>query len=163
MFDTPLFICSTLCNHCIEFANIMSEDSKKFEDVVVLNIDVDNVSGKRPQAYYDLQNILEWRIKSVPTIVTPKAEEVLSGDDAFKWLKSQVKVSLGLSTGDNNTFSRFGDDSCILSKEDRNATNKFTDKKSGIISQQYERMAEERKEEILSRTGPTRELSPPIC
>ena len=110
----------------------MSENSKKFEDVVVLNIDVDNVSGKRPQAYYDLQNILEWRIKSVPTIVTPKAEEVLSGDDAFKWLKSQVKVSLGLSTGDNNTFSRFGDDSCILNKEDRNATNKFTDKKSGL-------------------------------
>lgn len=164
MFKSPIFVCSSLCQHCVELADIMNTSPKKFTNVIILNIGIDSVTKKRPRAYYDLQNILEWKITSVPTIVTENAESVLSGIDAFNWVNKQLQDKYVDSYSSGDGYSRAGDSSCII---DSNADKEFLakiggDKRDGHINNNFERLAQERQEESKTQNIPQRTLSPPI-
>ena len=164
MFKSPIFVCSSLCQNCVELADIMSANQKKFQNVIVLNIGIDSVTKKRPRAYYDLQNILEWKIKSVPTIITENAERILSGVEAFEWVKKQTQDKF-MSYTATDVYSKLGDSSCVI--DNNGADKEFLarvggDKKDGHINNNFERMAQERQAEVKETNVPQRPLSPPI-
>jgi thiol-disulfide isomerase/thioredoxin len=143
----------------------MKNNQEKFEDVIILKIDVDKLTNKRPQAYYDIQNIYEWSIKSVPTVIVDDGKKVLSGEDAFNWLDSVINKLPDYKPSNlnvNEEFSNVGQDSSILSEQEMKMMNSkvFTDKKS--IAKNYEMMMASRQESQPDSGRPTRSLSPPI-
>lgn len=86
MFEKPILIYSDYCQHCQKFIASITEIDSLFEKFIRLNIDVDPVTRKRPQVFYELQQKLEVKITEVPTIIVGNGNYVLSGLDAFKWL-----------------------------------------------------------------------------
>ena len=161
MFKNPIILCSTLCKHCVELVDLMQSNLKVFEDWIVINIDTDTTTGKRPQAYYDIQNIFDKGISSVPTIIVEEGKKLLSGIDAFNYINELLAPKGIVGQGSLNQFSSIGENSCILSDEEiRSASSKFGSKRD--ISSNYEKLMQERQKENKSSSGPVRQLSPPI-
>ena len=163
-FKTPIILCSTLCSYCVEFVQKMQEKPDKFEKVIVITIDVDPVTGKRPQAYYDIQNILDWKIQSVPTVITENADSVLSGDDAFRWLANKLEPELAFRASNgvvNDEYSSIGENSCILTDNEIKNAAHFGSKRA--VADSYDKLMQERQADMpkLERVPP-RALSPPL-
>lgn len=62
-----------------------------YESFIRVNIDVDPETKRRPQAFYEVQSVLNIKISEIPTIIVDKGQYVLTGKEAFKWLKHQVE------------------------------------------------------------------------
>lgn len=62
-----------------------------YESFIRVNIDVDPETKRRPQAFYEIQSLLNTKISEIPTIIVDKGQYVLTGKEAFKWLKHQVE------------------------------------------------------------------------
>ena len=91
MFEQPILIYSDYCQYCSTFIKTLQEDSQLNEMFRKLNIDIDEQTGQRPEAFYQVQQALDYSISEVPTIVIDNGEYVLSGDEAFKWLEFKSK------------------------------------------------------------------------
>lgn len=157
MIPSPILLVSTFCKHSVDIVDLMKTDSKKFNDIILLKIDIDPVTKKRPQAYYDIQNIVEWSIKSVPTIVTKDAKEILSGEQVFEWVNARLEKGFAPSNAlVNEIYSGVGESSCINVSGDASFCNKKD------ISGNYEQLIQSRQPVQPERSGPPRQLSPPI-
>lgn len=164
MFKSPIILCSSLCKHSLEFVKKMKDNSEKFENVIILKIDVDNVTNKRPQAYYDIQNILEWKIKSVPSVVVNEGKSILSGGNAFIWLEEIITKVQEYNPSNmmvNEEFSNIGDSGSILSEQEmkRLSNMSFSDKKN--VSSSFDSLMKSRKD-VEEFKQPSRTLTPPI-
>lgn len=62
-----------------------------YESFIRVNIDVDPETKRRPQAFYEVQSVLNIKISEIPTIIVDNGQYVLTGKEAFKWLKHQVE------------------------------------------------------------------------
>lgn len=62
-----------------------------YESFIRVNIDVDPETKRRPQAFYEVQSVLNIKISEIPTIIVDNGQYVLTGKEAFKWLNHQVE------------------------------------------------------------------------
>lgn len=92
MFEKPIIIYSDYCVYSKNFIQTLMKYPDLYDSFIRMNIDVDPSTKKRPQAFYQIQNMLDIKITKVPTLITPNAQYVLSDVDAFKWLEYQVKL-----------------------------------------------------------------------
>lgn len=92
MFEKPIIIFSDYCSFSKNFIETLMKHPELFETFIRMNIDVNPITKKRPQAFYQLQQSLDIKITKVPTIITPNAEYILSDIDAFKWLEHQIRL-----------------------------------------------------------------------
>lgn len=155
-FKVPILLCSTLCKYCIEFVEtINSQKPALLDEIVIINIDTNPETGDRPRAYYEIQELLSWKVEKVPTIITENAKDILGGDNAFKWLETKLLKEFKQFAGDSQ-FSRIGEPSCSIP----NPTD-FNPLSKKEIAGTYDRLLQERQAEFAPQ-GPRRELSPPI-
>lgn len=91
MFERPILFYSNYCIHSTNFINSLMKHLEIYESFIRVNIDVDPETKRRPQAFYEVQSILNIKISEIPTIIVDKGQYVLTGKEAFKWLKHQVE------------------------------------------------------------------------
>jgi hypothetical protein len=143
MFDRPILVYSNYCIHSKNFIQSLMKQQVLFESFIRLNIDADSESKKRPQAFYQVQQALNIKIQTVPTVILIGGEHVLSGVEAFKWLDYQIKSltqDVELMGFNSNEMTSFSDNYSEFGSTDiNNATEQsfkfFVDKqfnKSGI-------------------------------
>ena len=92
MFEKPIVIYSDYCVYSKNFLQTMMKYPDIYNSFIRMNIDVDVQSKKRPQSFYQIQEILNTKITKVPTLITPNAQYILSDVEAFKWLEYQIKL-----------------------------------------------------------------------
>lgn len=90
MFDRPVLIYSDYCIHSTNFINGLMKHPEVYEVFIRVNIDVDPTTRQRPEVFYQIQNVLQYKIQEVPTVILPNAEHILTGAEAFKWLEYQL-------------------------------------------------------------------------
>lgn len=90
MFDRPILIYSDYCIHSTNFINGLMKHPDIYEMFIRVNIDIDPNTRQRPDIFYQIQNLLQYKIQEVPTVILPNAEYILTGADAFKWLEYQL-------------------------------------------------------------------------
>lgn len=88
MFDRPIVIYSNYCTFSQSFMQALSEVPEIFEAFIRLCIDVDVNTGKRPDIFFIIQEQLQQKITKVPTVILNGGNLILSGSEAFSWLKS---------------------------------------------------------------------------
>lgn len=90
MFDRPILIYSNYCNYSKLFINHLTKFQPLFEAFIRVNIDADPNTKRRPKTFYEIQEVLKFKITDVPTIIVQNGEYVLSGKEAFSWLEYQL-------------------------------------------------------------------------
>lgn len=90
MFERPILFYSNYCIHSTNFINSLMKHLEIYEEFIRINIDVDPETKRRHQAFYEIQNILNIKISEIPTIIVDNGKYVLTGKEAFKWLKHQI-------------------------------------------------------------------------
>lgn len=91
MFERPILFYSNYCIHSSNFINSLMKHLEIYESFIRVNIDVDPETKRRPQAFYEIQSVLNIKISEIPTIIVDNGQYVLTGKEAFKWLKHQVE------------------------------------------------------------------------
>lgn len=91
MFERPILFYSNYCIHSSNFINSLMKHLEIYESFIRVNIDVDPETKRRPQAFYEVQSVLNIKISEIPTIIVDNGQYVLTGKEAFKWLKHQVE------------------------------------------------------------------------
>lgn len=91
MFERPILFYSNYCIHSSNFINSLMKHLEIYESFIRVNIDVDPEAKRRPQAFYEIQSVLNIKISEIPTIIVDNGQYVLTGKEAFKWLKHQVE------------------------------------------------------------------------
>ncbi len=114
MFDSPIVLYSARCAHSQEFLEIVKS---RPERIVAISVDKDPATGGKPQAYFDVQNVLEWKVKRVPTVITTQGD-IVSGTNAFVWAQtpSSQAPSAQMSAARSNDTD--GDPRVLSSKSD---------------------------------------------
>lgn len=92
MFDKPIVIYSDYCVYSKNFLETLMKYPELFNSFIRMNIDVNPSTRKRPDAFYQIQKMLDIKITKVPTLITPNAQYILSDVEAFKWLEHQIKL-----------------------------------------------------------------------
>lgn len=164
MFKNPIVLCSSFCEHSRALVEKMKTTKEHFKDVVFIKIDMDVTTRKRPQAFYDLQNVFEWNIKTVPTVITNEGKSLLSGRDAFEWVDETVQTASEYRPSNmavNEEFSNLGDSSAILSESEMQklSSTKYSNKKD--VANIYDTLLKSR-QETNTTERPQRSLSPPL-
>ena len=136
----PVLLYSNYCRNCSNYLTLLQNNPDLFEHFIRICIDVDNVSRKRPNVYYELQNYLNYKFENVPTIIINNGNNILSGSNAFKWLEnisqdnfsqdniSQDNISINDMGFNLNEMGRFSDSyadlsaSSVLSEQQQYAT-----------------------------------------
>ena len=90
MFDRPILIYSNYCNYSKLFVEHLTKFPPLFEAFIRVNIDPVDSTKQRPKVFYEIQEILKFKISEVPTIIVQNGEFVLSGKEAFSWLEYQL-------------------------------------------------------------------------
>lgn len=93
MFEQPLLIYSTKCNYSNLFLHNLTQHPSIQQQFMLLNIDINPQTRKRPHIFYDIQNALSLPIVEVPTIIVNNGEYMLAGEEAFKWLQHEIDRS----------------------------------------------------------------------
>jgi hypothetical protein len=89
MFERPILIYSNHCAYSKKFLDILMSHTELFQSFIRINIDVDIKLKDRPKIFYEIQNILNFKITEVPTIIVDNY--ILAGEDAFNWLNDNTK------------------------------------------------------------------------
>jgi predicted DsbA family dithiol-disulfide isomerase len=90
MFERPILIYSNYCNYSKLFIQHLQQFPELYESFIRLNIDYDLNTKQRPTAFYEIQELLQFKITDVPTIIVQNGEYILSGKEAFTWLEYQL-------------------------------------------------------------------------
>ena len=90
MFDRPILFYSDYCIHSTNFLKMLSKNQELFDVFIRINIDADPNTKTRPQIFYEIQRVLNYKIEEIPTLITPGPEKVLTGVGAFEWLEFQM-------------------------------------------------------------------------
>ena len=117
MFDRPILLFSEYCIHSKNFLVLLHKHTNLYNTFIRLNVDVDPRTKQRTPLFYKIQQELNRKIKSVPTIIVLEQTEqgpqvfVLSDKEAFKWLdyKTQPQREQGLLGFNINEMGSFSD------------------------------------------------------
>lgn len=90
-FQQPILLYSKYCEYSNNFVLALRKNIDLYTSFVLINIDADPQSKKRPKVLYDIQKQIGMPIKEVPTIIVENGEYMLSGAEAFKWLDFQLQ------------------------------------------------------------------------
>lgn len=90
MFDRPILFYSDYCIHSTNFLNALAKSQDLFNAFIRINIDADPNTRTRPPIFYEIQQVLNYKIEEIPTVITPGPEKVLTGNGAFEWLEFQI-------------------------------------------------------------------------
>lgn len=90
MFNRPILIYSNYCNYSKLFLQNLIKFPELYNSFIRINIDLDPHTKKRPKTFYEIQEILQFKITNVPTIIVQNGEFVLTGKEAFSWLEYSV-------------------------------------------------------------------------
>jgi len=90
MFERPILIYSNYCPHSQKFINSLIKVPQLFESFVRINIDVNPETNSRNPIFYEIQDVLKFKITDVPTIIVDNGNYVLFGEEAFKWLDYSI-------------------------------------------------------------------------
>lgn len=130
LFKKPLLIFSEYCRYSQNFLQILIKHPELYNSFIRMNIDINPSTKKRPLMFYNIQQILNRKISKVPTIITSGAENILSDEDAFKWLEFQInnlnkKMSKdpGLVAFNPNEMVSFSDNYAKVGSTDLNEAN----------------------------------------
>lgn len=99
MFERPVLIYSNYCEHSQRFINMLLKVPQMFDAFVRINIDINPETNTRNPMFYEIQNILQYKITEVPTIIVDNGSYVLSGEESFKW------VDYYINKGNNNSVN----------------------------------------------------------
>lgn len=102
MFERPILIYSNHCTHSQNFINILLKVPQIFEAFVRLNIDINPETNTRNPIFYEIQEILQYKITEVPTIIVDNGNYVLTGEEAFKWLDYYINKGTNSNNNVNN-------------------------------------------------------------
>ncbi len=91
MFEQPIVIFSEYCQYSKKFLDLLQTHKELGQAFQYLNIDVIPETKTRPREFYEIQKILKFQIKEIPTIVVENASYILTGKEAFKWLDFNIK------------------------------------------------------------------------
>lgn len=86
MFERPILIYSDHCKFSSKFLELLMSNTELFQSFIRINIDIDPQTKSRPVVFYEIQQILNFKITEVPTIIVDNAHYILAGEDAFNWL-----------------------------------------------------------------------------
>lgn len=104
MFINPILIYSKYCKYSCQFLDILT-NTPLSQDFQYVNIDCNPQTGTRSEDFYTIKNILSqhlsYQLKTVPTIIVEKGEFILSGKDAFEWLKYKINTIHNSNTPDH--------------------------------------------------------------
>lgn len=110
MFERPILFYSEFCTYSDKFINILSNHEDLFNEFIRINIDKNPTTKQRPNVFYNIQSQLGVQITEIPTVITPQAESILTGSDAFDWLEDilspkQNESILGFNNIEMGSFS----------------------------------------------------------
>lgn len=95
MFANPILIYSKYCKYSCDFLDTLAQ-TPLAQNFQYVNIDLNPQTGTRSDDFYTIKNILSqhlsYQLKTVPTIIVEKGEFILSGKDAFEWLKYKINT-----------------------------------------------------------------------
>lgn len=113
MFANPILIYSKYCKYSCHFLDTLSK-TPLAENFQYINIDCNPQTGTRSEDFYTIKNILSqhlsYQLKTVPTIIVEKGEFILSGKDAFEWLKYKLNTLHNSDTSNLEQHSRDNSD-----------------------------------------------------
>lgn len=95
MFTNPIVIYSKYCKYSNEFLDVLVKTplAQQFQFV---DIDINPQTKTRSEIYFTIKHILakefSYNLKTVPTIIVENGEFVLSGKEAFEWLKYKLNT-----------------------------------------------------------------------
>lgn len=89
MLEKPILIFSNYCKFSNHFLETLKQYPDLYNSIVMLNIDVDPNTKRRPEVFYQIQQALDTKITKVPTIITPDSQ-ILIDTNAFKWLEYNI-------------------------------------------------------------------------
>lgn len=101
MFDKPVLLFSEYCNYSLQFLETLYQYENLYNNFIRINIDVNKQTRKRPNIFYQIQDVLQYKITEVPTVIVEQGQYVLSGTEAFKWLDYEINQM----NSDGNTNS----------------------------------------------------------
>lgn len=90
VLNKPTLLYSEFCNYCIQFLNIISKHPQLHDKINIINIDPLPNTKQRPPIFFEIQNMLQFTITEVPSVIINKGEYVLAGEEAFKWLDYEI-------------------------------------------------------------------------
>lgn len=127
LFKKPILVYSEFCKFSHNLLQILIKHPQLYDSFIRMNIDIDPTTKQRPAIFKNIQQILNRKILKVPTIITPGAENILSDQDAFKWLEFQIT---NLNSKDNslvpfnpNEMVSFSDNYAKVGSTDLNEAN----------------------------------------
>ena len=129
MFERPILIYSDYCIHSTNFINALMKHQELFDNFIRINIDVNPATRQRPKIFYDIQSQLNHKITEIPTIIVDKAEYILTGVDAFKWLDfttTEVEPEKELIPFNNVEMGSFSDSYSPFGSSDLNDAKEQT-------------------------------------
>jgi glutaredoxin-related protein len=91
MFERPILFYSNYCNYSNLFIEQLAQLEPLYDSFIRINIDIDPQTKQRPKVFYEIQQVLQFKISDVPTIIVQNGEFILSGKEAFNWLEYQIK------------------------------------------------------------------------
>lgn len=137
MFEKPILLYSGFCNYSKKFVELLKTNEQVYNAFVYLSIDVDPNTNRRPVDFYKLQEVLDYKITEVPTIIVEKGQYVLSGEEAFKWLEytfSRFKKN-DLVAFNPNEMGSFSDQYSNYGAQDMNDA---TDQSFRFLNKEYD-------------------------
>jgi hypothetical protein len=128
MFESPILIYSHYCDYSKRFIGLLKEYPEVGEYFVKINIDVDPQTRQRPQAFYQIQKELDFKITEVPTIIVEDGQYVLSGEEAFKWIEYKIEAIAPKDLGgfNPNEMGAFSDGYSPYGEKDMNNASEQT-------------------------------------
>jgi len=128
MFERPILIYSNYCKYSKLFIKHLLEFSELYETFIRINIDITPENNQRPDIFYEIQEILKYKITNVPTIIIQNGEYVLTGKEAFSWLEYQLnELDKVKESSENNN-----NDSSMLEPFNPLEMGSFSDGYAGI-------------------------------
>lgn len=97
MFQNPIIFYSKYCKYSNDFLHLLTNNQTSLaQEFQYINIDVNPETKTRSEIFYTLKNLLSqqfsYNLKTVPTIIVENGEFILSGKEAFEWLKYKINT-----------------------------------------------------------------------
>lgn len=142
MFDQPILVYSTYCNHSIQLLENLVTNHKEtiYDKIIRMNIDVDPETNNRPKIFEEVQKLINKRIDKVPTLILEDTT-LLTENGIHEWIESKTVKS----TPEISGFGSFGDDNNFTSFSSQSKNTERTSEKKVDVDSRLEKLMEERK------------------
>lgn len=138
MFTNPIVIYSKYCKYSNEFVDVLM-NTPLAQHFQFVDIDLNPQTKTRSEIFFTIKHILakefSYNLNTVPTIIVENGEFVLSGKEAFEWLKYKLNTIQNASA----SVSKLNDDVPIKKEKDNsiNEPSGFIHHEMGSFSDSY--------------------------